>query len=59
MYQAKFRLRKDPFAMTPDPSALFNTTAHRDALAGLTYAVLHHKGFVLLTGESGTGQSLV
>jgi general secretion pathway protein A len=59
MYQAKFRLRKDPFAMTPDPSALFNTTAHRDALAGLTYAVLHHKGFVLLTGESGTGKTTV
>lgn len=59
MYQAHFKLRKSPFAMTPDPNFLFNTAAHRDALAGLTYAVLDCKGFVLLTGESGTGKTTV
>ncbi len=59
MYQAHFKLRKNPFAMTPDPNALFATAAHRDALAGLTYAVLDHKGFVVLTGDSGTGKTTV
>ena len=40
--------------MTPDPAFLFLTAQHREALAGLTYAVLQHKGFVVLTGEAGT-----
>lgn len=43
--------------MTPDPSFLFLTPAHREALAGLTYAVTHRKGFVVLTGDAGTGKT--
>src|SRR5438874_1818745 len=57
MYNKRFGLAKNPFNMTPDPSFLFMTTQHREALAGLTYAILQHKGFVLLTGEAGTGKT--
>ena len=43
--------------MTPDPACLFLTPAHREALAGLTYAILSRKGFVVLTGDAGTGKT--
>jgi general secretion pathway protein A len=57
MYQQFFGLQKEPFAMTPDPALLFLTPGHREALAGLTYAVLSRKGFVVLTGDPGTGKT--
>ena len=57
MYQSFFGLKKEPFAMTPDPAFLFMTGAHREALAGLTYAILGGKGFVVLTGDAGTGKT--
>ena len=43
--------------MTPDPAALFWTPSHREALAGLTYAVTCRKGLVVLTGQAGTGKT--
>ena len=49
MYYQFFGLRKEPFGMTPDPAFLFLSAAHREALAGLTYAILGRKGFVVLT----------
>src|SRR5437762_8086345 len=57
MYNERFGLSKNPFNMTPDPAFLFLTAQHREALAGLTYAVLQHKGFVVLSGEAGTGKT--
>lgn len=57
MYKHYFGLHKEPFAMAPDPSFLFLTPPHREALAGLTYAILHRKGFVVLTGDAGTGKT--
>src|SRR5271169_2368913 len=57
MYQRFFGLTKEPFAMTPDPAFLFMTGAHREALAGLCYAILGGKGFVVLTGDAGTGKT--
>jgi general secretion pathway protein A len=57
MYNHFFGLQREPFAMAPDPSFLFLTPSHREALAGLTYAVLHRKGFVVLTGDAGTGKT--
>jgi len=52
-----FGLRKNPFNMTPDPAFLFMTEQHREALVGLAYAILQCKGFVVLTGEAGTGKT--
>src|SRR5262249_9463732 len=57
MSQPFFGLRKSPFNMTPDPEFLSLTQQHREALAGLTYAVLARKGFVVLTGDAGTGKT--
>lgn len=57
MYHQFFGLSKDPFSMTPDPAFLFLTMPHREALAGVTYAILNRKGFVVLTGDAGTGKT--
>jgi general secretion pathway protein A len=57
MYRDSFGLQKLPFNLTPDPSFLFLPPKHREALAGLTYAILERKGFVVLTGEAGTGKT--
>src|SRR5712692_9742479 len=57
MYQQFFGLTKDPFSLTPDPAFLFLTAAHREALAGVTYSILSRKGFVVLTGDAGTGKT--
>jgi len=57
MYEQFFGLQKNPFVMAPDPGFLFLTASHREALAGLSYAILHRKGFVVVTGEAGTGKT--
>ena len=57
MYTEFFGLQRLPFNLTPDPSFLFLPAKHREALAGLTYAVLERKGFVVLTGDAGTGKT--
>jgi len=43
--------------MTPDPTFLYMTAKHREALAGLLFAVTSRKGFLVLTGEAGTGKT--
>jgi general secretion pathway protein A len=57
MYNQFFGLQKDAFSLTPDPEFLYLTAQHREALAGFTYAILARKGFVLLTGDAGTGKT--
>jgi len=57
MYNNFFGLRQNPFNMTPDPAFLFLTARHREALVGLTYAIMDRKGFVVLTGDAGTGKT--
>ena len=57
MYEQFFGLERRPFSMTPDPGFMFLTEQHREALAGLTYAILGRKGFVVLTGDAGTGKT--
>jgi len=57
MYTEFFGLQKLPFNLTPDPEFLFLSPKHREALAGLRYAVLARKGFVVLTGDAGTGKT--
>jgi general secretion pathway protein A len=57
MYTRFFQLRSDPFGMTPDPNCLFLTAQHREAFAGLAYAILNRRGFGVLTGDPGTGKT--
>jgi general secretion pathway protein A len=59
MYKAFYNLNRDPFEITPDPSFLFPTKKHNEALAALYYGVRRRKGFVVLTGEVGTGKTLL
>lgn len=57
MYLEYFGLERHPFSLTPDPRFLFMTAKHREALAALVFAVLERKGFLVLTGEAGTGKT--
>jgi general secretion pathway protein A len=57
MYQKFFGLDKNPFSITPDPAFLYLTAAHREALAGLLFAITCRKGFLVLTGDAGTGKT--
>lgn len=57
MYNAFFGFTQNPFNMSPDPSFLFRSRQHEEALANLIYGVHSRKGFVVLTGEVGTGKT--
>jgi general secretion pathway protein A len=57
MYLGFYGLREAPFAPTPDPKFLFQSARHREALAQLIYGVRERKGFIVLTGEIGTGKT--
>src|SRR3989442_14329386 len=57
MYLTFYGLKEKPFNATPDPRFLYMSPAHREALAQLQYGVLERKGFIVLTGEVGTGKT--
>src|SRR5271169_387745 len=59
MYKRFYNLQRNPFEITPDPSFLFATKKHNEALAALYYGVRRRKGFVVMTGEVGTGKTLL
>src|SRR6266536_2486273 len=54
---AFFGLEQKPFNPTPDPRFLYLSPGHREGLAQLLYGIQEHKGFILLTGEIGTGKT--
>ena len=56
---AYFNLKRNPFDLTPDPNCFVPTPQHNEALAALYYGVRRHKGFVVVTGEVGTGKTLL
>jgi general secretion pathway protein A len=57
MYLKFYGLSEAPFGPTPDPKFLFQSARHREALAQLIYGVQERKGFIVLTGEIGTGKT--
>ena len=57
MYKAFFGLNSNPFNLSPDPSFLYRSVQHEEALASLIYGVQSRKGFIVLTGEVGTGKT--
>ena len=57
MYKKFFGLKENPFNVNPDPHYLFLTRHTQEALACLTYGIETRKGFILLTGEVGTGKT--
>ncbi len=59
MYNSYFNLNENPFSIAPDPRFLYMSEQHREALAHLLFALETEGGFVLLTGEVGTGKTTV
>lgn len=57
MYKKFFGLKENPFSVTPDPRYLLQTQHTQEALACLTYGIQCRRGFILLTGEVGTGKT--
>ena len=58
MYQDHFNLSREPFSIAPDPEFLFLSESHNEALSHLLYG-LSHGGFVLISGEVGTGKTTI
>ena len=56
-YREHFGLKQEPFNITADPAFLYLSRSHREALAQLSYGIKARKGFVVLTGEVGTGKT--
>jgi general secretion pathway protein A len=57
MYNAFFGFAESPFSLSPDPGFLYRSQHHEEALANLIYGVQSRKGFIVLTGEVGTGKT--
>jgi type II secretory pathway predicted ATPase ExeA len=57
IYCEHFSLKREPFNITPDPGFLYFSESHKEALAQLVYGVKGRRGFVVLTGEVGTGKT--
>jgi general secretion pathway protein A len=57
MYNAFFGFEENPFSLSPDPAFLYRSPQHEEALANLIYGVQSRKGFIVLTGEVGTGKT--
>ena len=57
MYEKHFQLRERPFALSPDPEYLYPSRGHQEALSYLRYGVEGHAGFVVITGEIGSGKT--
>jgi general secretion pathway protein A len=57
MYNSYFGFREKPFKLVPNPDYLYLSKSHQIALAHLTYAVEQGDGFVVITGEVGTGKT--
>ena len=59
MYKAYFGLKENPFNINTDPRYLYFTQRTQEALNCLTYGIEARKGFILLTGEVGTGKTTI
>jgi general secretion pathway protein A len=57
VYKAFFGFKEDPFSLSPDPAFLYRSEQHEEALSNLIYGVQARKGFIVLTGEVGTGKT--
>lgn len=57
MYEAFYGLRERPFNLTPDPKFLYLSEKHKEAFAHLLYGIKNRSGFVMITGEIGTGKT--
>ncbi len=59
MYENFFNLRKKPFELVPNPEFLFMSKSHKKAIVYLDYGIKEHAGFILITGEVGSGKTTI
>jgi len=59
MYQEFYGLREKPFALTPDPQFLYLSESHRTAIDSLLYGIDQREGFIVITGNIGTGKTTI
>jgi len=57
VYKKYYGLREKPFALTPDPQFFYFSEGHRTAIESLLYGIDHREGFMVLTGDIGTGKT--
>jgi len=57
LYEGFYRLKENPFRLSPDPAFMCMTVQHQEALAGLVYTVCTRSGLTVLMGEAGTGKT--
>jgi len=59
MYQEFYGLREKPFVLTPDPQFLYLSESHRTAIDSLHYGIEQREGFIVITGDIGTGKTTI
>lgn len=59
MYEAFYGLTEKPFNLTPDPRFLFLSDKHKEAFAHLLYGIKNRTGFIMVSGEVGTGKTTI
>jgi len=59
MYQEFYGLKEKPFSLTPDPQFLFLSESHRTAIDSLLYGIEQREGFIVITGDIGTGKTTI
>ncbi len=59
MYQEYYGLKEKPFALTPDPQFLYLSDSHRTAIESLLYGIQQKEGFMVITGDIGTGKTTI
>src|SRR5260370_11789661 len=57
MYEEYYGLHEKPFSLTPDPKFLYRSPSHANAFELLQYAIRRREGFVVVTGDIGTGKT--
>ncbi len=59
MYETYYQLKAKPFQLSPDPRFFYNSRGHKRALAYLRYGVKQGEGFIIITGDVGTGKTML
>ena len=59
MYEAYFGFKENPFRLSPEPGYLYLSEQHRDALNYLIYGIVEKKGFMMISGDIGTGKTTI
>ena len=57
IYNKFFGFREEPFGLTPNPKFLYMSKKHEEAIAHLNFGISENKGFIMLTGEVGSGKT--